>query len=147
MLQPKRVKFRKQHRGHRRGIATSGNTVLFGEYGLKCMEPFWLTARQIEATRVALSRGLSKGGRLWVRVFPDKSVTTKPAETRQGGGKGAVDHWVAVVKPGRILFEIGGIHGEAAREALRLASRKLPMPTKVVMRDPLGVEETAEEKR
>lgn len=147
MLQPKRVKFRKQHRGRRKGIATSGNTILFGEYGLKTTEPYWVTARQIEAARVALSRSLQKGGRLWVRIFPDKSVTKKPAETRMGGGKGAVDHWVAVVRPGRVLFEVGGLRRDAAKEALRLASNKLPMDTKIVSRDPLAMEETAEEEK
>jgi large subunit ribosomal protein L16 len=145
MLQPKRVKYRKVHRGRRSGIATAGNTVLFGEFGLKALEPFWVTARQIEAARIALSRSLSKGGRMWVRVFPDKAVTKKPAETRQGGGKGAVDRWVAVVKPGLILFEVGGIRRDAAKEALRLASHKLPIATRMVSRDPLAVEEATEE--
>ncbi len=138
MQQPKRVKYRKMHRGRRKGIATSGNMVTFGEYGLKSLEPFWLTARQIEAARVAISRSLRKGGKMWIRVFSDKPVTKKPAETRQGGGKGNVDHWVAVVKPGRILFEISGVDRETALEALRVASQKLPIATKVVERDQIA---------
>ena len=147
MLQPKRVKYRKTHKGRRSGVATAGNTVLFGEYGLKAVEPFWVTARQIEAARITISRSLSKGGRMWVRVYPDKPVTRKPAETRQGGGKGAVDHWVAVVKPGLILFEVGGIRRDAAKEALRLASHKLPIATRMVNRDPLAAEETVEKEK
>ena len=127
MLQPKRVKYRKMHRGRRKGAAQSGNEVSFGEFGLKAMEAAWITSRQIEAARRAITRHLRRGGQVWIRVFPDKPVSSKPAETRQGGGKGATDHWVAVVRPGRILFEVGGVPAETAKEALRLASRKLPI--------------------
>ena len=134
MLQPKRVKYRKVHRGHRRGKATSGNTLDFGDYGLKALEPYWITARQIESARVAITRHLHRGGNVWVRLFPDKGVSKKPAETRMGGGKAAVDHWVAVVKPGRILFEVSGVREESAMEALRLGSHKLPIATKAVRR-------------
>ena len=137
MLQPKRVKYRKIHRGHRRGKATSGNAVDFGEYGLKALEPYWITARQIESARIAITRHLRRGGNVWVRLFSDKAVSKKPAETRMGGGKAAVDHWVAVVKPGRILFEVSGVREEEALEALRLASYKLPIATKAVRRDQL----------
>lgn len=134
MLQPKRTKYRKIFRGRRKGTATSGNQVDFGEFGLKAMGPGWITARQIEASRIAVTRHLRRGGQVWVRVFPDKSVSKKPAETRMGGGKAAVDHWVAVVKPGRVMFEVAGVDPQVAREALRLASHKLPIPTKVVDR-------------
>ena len=137
MLQPKRVKFRKTHRGHRRGAAHGGSTVAFGDYGLKSMETAWVTARQIEAARRAITRHLHRGGQVWIRVFPDKPVTAKAAETRQGSGKGAVEFWVAVVKPGRILFEIAGVQEPVAREALRLASHKLPVDTRMVYRDDL----------
>ena len=135
MLSPKRTKYRKVFRGRRKGAATSGNKVDFGEFGLKAMGSDWITARQIEAARVAVTRHLRRGGQVWVRVFPDKSVSKKPAETRMGGGKAAVDHWVAVVKPGRVMFEVAGVAPEEAREALRLASHKLPIPTKIVSRD------------
>lgn len=135
MLQPKRTKFRKNFRGRRKGAATGGNSVEFGEYGLKAMGPDWVTARQIEAARVAITRHLQRGGTVWIRVFPDKPISKKPAETRMGGGKAATDHWVAVVKPGRILFEVGGVPERDALEALRLASHKLPIPTKTVQRD------------
>ena len=135
MLQPKRVKFRKQHRGHRRGVATSGNTVDFGEFGLQALEPAWITSRQIEEARRAITHPVKRGGKLWVRIFPDKSVTGKPAETRQGGGKGAVDHWVAVVKPGRVMFEIAGIREEVAKEALMRASHKLPIDVRFLSRE------------
>lgn len=138
MLQPKRTKFRKEFRGRRRGNATSGNSIEFGEYGLKAMACEWVTARQIEAARVAITRHLERGGQIWIRVFPDKSVSKKPAETRMGGGKAPVDHWVAVVKPGRVLFEIGGVSEREAVEALRLASHKLSIPTKTVRRDRLA---------
>ena len=138
MLQPKRVKFRKVMRGRRKGKATAGNTVSFGDYGLKAMESCWLTARQIEAGRVTITRHLRRGGKVWVRVFPDKSVTKKPAETRMGGGKANVDYWVAVVKPGKILFEVMGAERSQVQEALRLASHKLPIPTKMVSRDNLA---------
>ena len=135
MLQPKRVKHRKVFRGRRKGIATGGNKVDFGEFGLKALASEWLSARQIEAARVAITRHLRRGGQVWIRVFPDKSVSKKAAETRMGGGKAAVDYWVAVVKPGRILFEVAGIPEKDAVEALRLASHKLPIPTKTVQRD------------
>ena len=137
MLQPKRVKHRKIHRGHRRGVATSANAVDFGDYGLKALEDHWITARQIEAARIAITRHLRRGGKVWVRLFSDKAVSKKAAETRMGGGKAAVDHWVAVVKPGRILFEVSGVREELAMEALRLASHKLPIATKAVRRDNL----------
>jgi large subunit ribosomal protein L16 len=134
MLQPKRVKFRKMHRGRRRGMAQTGNQVLFGEIGMKAMEAAWITSRQIEAARRAITRHLRRGGQVWIRVFPDKPVTQKPAETRQGSGKGPVDHWVAVVRPGRMMFEVGGVPHDTAKEALRLASRKLPLEVRLVSR-------------
>ena len=134
MLQPKRVKYRYHHRGRNKGIAVAGSTINTGEYALKATESARLTARQIEAARRAMTRYAQRGGRIWVRVFPDKSVTARPAETRMGSGKSAVDHWVAVVKPGRILFEMAGMPESVAKEALRLASSKLPMGTKVVTR-------------
>jgi len=135
MLQPKRVKYRKTHKGHRRGRANSGNTVVFGDFGLQALESAWLTARQIEAARRAITHHIRRGGNIWVRIFPDKPVTKKPAETRMGSGKGPPDHWVAVVKPGRTLFEMGGVSEEIAREAMRLASHKLPIDTKFVLRE------------
>lgn len=138
MLQPKRTKFRKQFRGKMRGAATTGSTVSFGEVGLKAMEATWITARQIEAARIAVTRHLKRGGQVWVRVFPDKSVSKKAAETRMGGGKAAVDYWVAVVRPGRIMFEVAGVPQQEAIDALRLASQKLPIPTKIVVRDRLA---------
>lgn len=134
MLMPKRVKYRKQHRGHRRGKAMSGNTVAFGEFGLQAQESAWIDSRQIEAARIAMTRSIKRGGQVWIRIFPDKPVTAKPAETRMGSGKGAPDHWVAVIKPGRILFEIGGVDRATAAEALRLATHKLPIATKFVER-------------
>ena len=134
MLLPKRTKYRKQHRGRMKGRAGRGNTISFGEYGLQALEPCWMTSRQIEAARRAIVRHVKRGGKLWIRVFPDKPVTAKPAETRMGGGKGAVDHWVAVVKPGRMIFEIAGVPEEDAREAMRLASHKLPIKTRFVSR-------------
>ncbi len=134
MLMPKRVKYRKQMRGRLKGKAGRGSQIAFGEYGLQALEPCWMTSRQIEAARRAIVRYVRRGGKLWIRVFPDKPVTVKPAETRMGSGKGNVDHWVAVVKPGRIIFEIAGVPEEAAREALRLASHKLPIKTQFVMR-------------
>ncbi len=142
MLQPKRTKYRKIFRGRRKGMATSGNQVDFGEFGLKALGPGWITARQIEASRVAVTRHLRRGGQVWVRVFPDKSVSKKPAETRMGGGKAAVDHWVAVVKPGRVMFEVAGVDPQVARSALRLASHKLPIPTKIVDRHHGAVDTT-----
>lgn len=135
MLQPKRTKYRKQHRGKRRGEAQAGNTVAFGEFGLQAMDRCWMTARQIEAARRAITHHVRRGGKVWIRVFPDKPVSSKPLETRMGSGKGAVDHWVAVVKPGRMLFELAGVREDVAREALRLASQKLPIPTRIVVRE------------
>lgn len=134
MLMPKRVKYRKQHRGRMKGRATRGAEIAFGEYGLQALEPCWMTNRQIEAARRAIVRHVRRGGKLWIRIFPDKPITKKPAETRMGGGKGNVEGWVAVVKPGRILFEIAGVREEVAREALRLASHKLPIKTQIVAR-------------
>ena len=135
MLQPRRVKYRKQHRGHRRGKARSGNTISFGEYGLQAQECAWITSRQIEAARRAIVHHMRRGGKVWIRIYPDKSVTSKPAETRMGSGKGSLDHWVAVVKPGRVIFEIAGVREETAREAMRLASHKLPIKTRFMSRD------------
>ncbi|MCD6453097.1 MAG: 50S ribosomal protein L16 [Dehalococcoidales bacterium] len=135
MLQPKRVKYRKSHKGHRRGKAQAGNTVVFGDFGLQALECVWLTSRQIEAARRAMTRYVRRGGKVWIRIFPDKPVTTKPAETRMGSGKGAVDHWVVVVKPGRILFEMEGVSEEVARGAMRLAAYKLPIETRFVTRE------------
>ncbi|MBM3493129.1 MAG: 50S ribosomal protein L16 [Armatimonadetes bacterium] len=132
MLMPKRVKFRKQHRGHRRGKAQSGNTLSFGDYGLQALESCWMTANQIESARIAMTRHVRRQGQVWIRVFPDKPYTKKPAETRMGSGKGAPEGWVAVVKPGRILFEMQGVPEDLAREALRLASHKLPIDVKFV---------------
>ncbi|HUV30074.1 MAG TPA: 50S ribosomal protein L16 [Acidobacteriota bacterium] len=134
MLMPKRTKFRKVQRGRMTGKAKGGASVDFGEFGLKALEPCWLSNRQIEAARVALTRHIKRGGKIWIRVFPDKPVTKKPAETRMGKGKGAPEYWVAVIKPGRILFEIEGVAEQLAREALRLAATKLPMKTKFVTR-------------
>ena len=134
MLMPKRTKYRKQQRGRMRGKAKGGTAVDFGEFGLKALEPAWLTNRQIEAARVALTRHIKRGGKIWIRIFPDKPVTKKPAETRMGKGKGAPEYWVAVVKPGRILFEIEGVAEPLAREAFRLAANKLPIKTKFITR-------------
>jgi len=138
MLQPKRVKYRKTHKGHRRGKAHSGNKIAFGDFGLQALESAWLNSRQIEAARRAITHYIRRGGKVWVRIFPDKPVTRKPAETRMGSGKGPLDHWVAVVKPGRILFEMGGVDGEVARGAMRLASHKLPIDTKFVAKEASG---------
>ena len=135
MLQPKRVKYRKAHRGRMKGKAQRGSSLAFGDYGLKAMEPVWLTNRQIEAGRVALTRAVKRGGKIWIRVFPDKPFTKKPAETRMGKGKGNPEYWVAVVKPGRILYEMEGTTEETARDAFRLASQKLPIRTKFVKRE------------
>ena len=134
MLEPKKVKWRKHHRGRRRGFATRGSHVAFGRYGLKALEPGWITARQIESARIAIVRKIRKHGRMWIRIFPDKSVTNKPAEVRMGKGKGAPDHWVAVVKPGRILFEVEGVDKDLAAEAFRLAGFKLPVKTRLAER-------------
>jgi len=138
MLMPKRVKYRKAHRGRMKGRATRGITLAFGEYGLQALEPHWITSRQIEAARRAIVRYVKRSGKLWIRIFPDKPVTARAAESRMGGGKGALSHWVAVVKPGRILFEIGGVEEDTAREAFRLASHKLPIPTQFVTKDDFG---------
>ncbi len=135
MLQPKRTKYRKMGRGRRKGTATTGGSVHFGEFGLKAMACDWVTARQIESARIAFTRSLQWGGQVWIRVFPVKPISKMPALVRMGGGKAANDHWVAVVKPGRILFEVGGVTAEQATDALRLASHKLPSPTKMVQRD------------
>ena len=135
MLMPRKVAHRKHHRGRTAGLTKGGDTLSFGEYGIQALEPGWLTARQIEAARIAMTRAIKRGGKVWINIFPDKPVTKKPAETRMGSGKGAPDHWVAVVKPGRILFEMAGVDHEAAIEAMRLASHKLPVATRVVVRD------------
>jgi len=132
---PKRVKYRKQQRGRMRGKAYRGSSIDFGEYGLKALEPAWITDRQIEAARVALTRHIKRGGKVWVKIFPDKPATVKPAETRMGKGKGSPDHWVAVVKPGRVLFELGGVTLKLAQESLRLAANKLPIKTRFVSRE------------
>ena len=134
MLMPKRVKWRKQHRGRRTGVAYRGGYVAFGEYGLQALEAGWITSRQIEAARVAITRSLGRGGKIWIRVFPDKPVTVKPAETRMGKGKGSPEHWVAVVRPGRIMFEIEGVPRDNAQEAVRLAGHKLPIKCRFVER-------------
>ena len=144
MLQPKRVKYRKSQRGHLRGKAQTGNTIVFGDFGMQAEEAHWITARQIEAARRVIVRYLRRGGQLWIRIFPDKPITKKPAETRMGGGKGAVDHWVAVVKPGRMLFEIGGIKESMAKEALTMAAYKLPIKTRFVVREMLKEEAKSE---
>lgn len=138
MLMPKRVKYRKVHRGRMKGKAMRGNELAYGEYGIKALEPCWITSNQIEAARRAMTRYIRRGGNIWIKIFPDKPVTEKPAETRMGSGKGAPEYWVAVVKPGRILFEMGGVSEETAREAMRLASMKLPVRTKFVMKDKDG---------
>ena len=135
MLMPKRTKFRKVQRGRMKGAASRGNKVSYGEFGIQAMEPGWITGNQIEAARVAMTRYTKRGGQVWIKIFPDKPVTQKPAETRMGSGKGSPEYWVAVVKPGRVLFEIAGVPEEAAREALRLASHKLPCKTKIVKKE------------
>ena len=132
MLMPKRVKYRRVHRGRMKGKAMRGNFVAYGEYGLQATEPSWITSNQIEAARIAMTRYTKRGGQVWIKIFPDKPVTAKPAETRMGSGKGSPEYWVAVVKPGRVMFEIAGVSEDVAREALRLASHKLPIKTKVV---------------
>jgi large subunit ribosomal protein L16 len=137
MLQPRKVKFRKQHRGRLKGRANSGNTVAFGEYGLQALGACWLSARQIEAARRAINRLVRRGGKMWIRVFPDKPITKKPLETRMGGGKGPVEYWAAVVKPGRILFEVAGVREEIAEEALSQGAQKLPIPCRIVKREVL----------
>ena len=132
MLMPKRVKYRRVQRGRMKGKATRGNVVNYGEYGLAAVEPGWITSNQIEAARIAMTRFTKRNGKVWIKIFPDKPVTSKPAETRMGSGKGSPDYWVAVVKPGRVMFELGGVSEEVAREALRLAQHKLPIKTKIV---------------
>ena len=145
MLMPKRVKRRKQFRGSMAGKALRGNKITNGEYGIVALEPAWIKSNQIEAARVAVTRSIKRGGKVWIRIFPDKPVTAKPAETRMGSGKGAVDYWVAVVKPGRVLFEIAGIPEETAKEALRLASMKLPIKCKVVAKAEAAAAEGSDE--
>jgi len=135
MLSPRRTKFRKQQRGRMEGLATRGSTLNFGDFGLQAIEPAWITSRQIEASRRAMNRYLRRGGKIWIRIFPDKPVTMRPAETRMGSGKGSPEFWVAVVKPGRIMFEINGVPEATAREAMRLASHKLPIKTKFIIRE------------
>lgn len=139
MLMPKRVKHRKQHRGTRGGMARGGTQVSFGEFGLQALESAWIDSRQIEAARRAITGHIKRGGKVWIRIFPDKSVTAKPAETRMGSGKGSPDHWVAVIKPGRMLFELSGVRQEVAAEAMRKAGHKLPIQTRFVVRVPEGV--------
>ena len=142
MLLPKRVKYRRVHRGRLTGKAMRGNTVSYGEYGLVAVEPAWITSNQIEAARIAMTRHTKRGGQVWIKIFPDKPITAKPAETRMGSGKGAPEYWVSVVKPGRVLFEMAGIPEEVAREALRLAAHKLPITTKFIKKE--AVQEAAE---
>ena len=135
MLLPKRVKYRRQHRGRMKGAAHKGNYVAYGDFGLQALEPSWITSNQIEAARIAMTRYIKRGGQVWIKIFPDKPITQKPAETRMGSGKGSPEYWVAVVKPGRVMFEIGGVSEELAREAFRLASHKLPIKTKFVVKE------------
>ena len=144
MLQPSRVRYRKVHKGRRGGYTTAGATIAFGDFGLQSMEPAWLTARQIEAARRAVTRYMRRGGKMWIRIFPDKPVTKKPAETRMGSGKGAPDHWVASLKAGRIIFEVSGITEDVAKEALRLAAYKLPIKTRFLAREGAGQEQAAQ---
>ncbi len=138
MLLPKRVKFRRQQRGRLTGKATRGNTVTYGDYGLQALEPAWITSNQIEAARIAMTRYIKRGGQVWIKIFPDKPITAKPAETRMGSGKGSPEYWVAVVKPGRVMFEIGGVSEELAREAMRLAANKLPIKCKFIVKETGG---------
>ena len=144
MLMPKRVKFRRMQRGRMTGKATRGNTVAYGEYGLMALEPGWVKSNQIEAARIAMTRYTKRGGKVWIKIFPDKPVTEKPAETRMGSGKGSPEYWVAVVKPGRVMFEIAGVSEEIAREALRLASHKLPVKCKIVAKETAETENGGE---
>ena len=141
MLMPKRVKYRKVQRGRMTGTATRGNTVTHGNFGLQALEPAWITSNQIEAARVAMTRYIKRGGQVWIKIFPDKPVTSKPLGTRMGSGKGAPEYWVAVVKPGRVMFEIGGVSEELAREAMRLAANKLPIKCKFVTKQEMGGEQ------
>jgi large subunit ribosomal protein L16 len=145
VLMPKRTKFRKMHRGRRAGAAQRGNVLSFGNYGLQALEPCWMTNRQIEAARRAMTRHVRRGGQIWIRVFPDHAYTKKPAETRMGSGKGQPEGWVAVVKPGRVLFEMAGVSEEVAREAMRLAGHKLPIPTRFLVKEEPGAEAEAVE--
>ena len=141
MLTPKRVKHRKQFRGRMTGKALRGNTVSYGEFGLQSLEPCWITSNQIEAARIAMTRHIKRGGKVWIKIFPDKPITAKPAETRMGSGKGSPEYWVAVVKPGRVMFEIGGVNEELAREAMRLAANKLPIKCKFITKEEMGGEQ------
>ena len=145
MLMPKRAKYRKVQRGRMTGVASRGNKVSYGEFGIQALEPGWITGNQIEAARIAMTRYTKRGGKVWIKIFPDKPVTAKPAETRMGSGKGSLEYWVAVVKPGRVLFEISGVQEEVAREALRLATHKLPCKCKIVSRADLESEVAANE--
>ena len=145
MLMPKRVKRRKQFRGTMKGKALRGNTIAYGEYGIVAAEPCWIRSNQIEAARVAMTRYIKRGGKVWIKIFPDKPITAKPAETRMGSGKGAPEYWVAVVKPGRVMFEMAGVTEEVAREAMRLAGNKLPIKTRFVSKEQLDAEVTARE--
>jgi len=140
MLLPKRVKYRRQHRGKMRGAASRGNTISYGQYGMQAMECGWITSRQIEASRIAMTRYIKRGGQVWIKIFPHKPVTEKPAETRMGSGKGSPEYWVAVVKPGRVMFEIAGVSEELAKEAIRLAQHKLPIKTRFIRREDVGGE-------
>ena len=144
MLLPKRVKYRRVHRGRMTGKAMRGNTLAYGQYGLQATEPGWITSNQIEAARIAMTRFTKRSGQVWIKIFPDKPITKKPAETRMGSGKGSPEYWVSVVKPGRVMFEIAGVSEEVAREALRLASHKLPIKSKIVKREDLEVQEVGE---
>ena len=144
MLLPKRVKYRRVHRGRLTGKATRGNKITYGEFGLVALEPAWITSNQIEAARIAMTRYTKRGGQVWIKIFPDKPVTEKPAETRMGSGKGSPEYWVAVVKPGRVMFEIAGVSEDVAREALRLASHKLPIKSKIVKREDAAAQEVGE---
>ena len=141
MLLPKRVKYRRQQRGRLTGTATRGNTVSYGEFGLQALEPAWITSNQIEAARIAMTRYIKRGGKVWIKIFPDKPITAKPAETRLGSGKGSPEYWVAVVKPGRVMFEIGGVSEELAKEAMRLAANKLPIKCKFITKEEMGGEQ------
>ncbi|NJN15968.1 MAG: 50S ribosomal protein L16 [Oscillochloris sp.] len=145
MLLPKRTKYRKQQKGRNRGLAYRGSGVAFGDYGLMALEPTWITSRQIEAARRTITGYVKRGGKVWIRIFPDKPVTQKPAETRMGGGKGSVDHWVAVVKPGRVMFELAGVREDVALEAMRRAAQKLPIRCKVITRDEVEEEVSGNE--
>ncbi len=145
MLMPKRVKRRKVHRGRMKGKAFRGNKITYGDYGVQALEPAWITSNQIEAARVAMTRYVKRGGKVWIKIFPDKPVTTKPAETRMGSGKGSPEYWVAVVKPGRVMFEIAGIPEDVAREAMRLAQHKLPIKTKFITREDQEAQEVGDE--